>query len=447
MKPADEIEDVVKRMSFKAGPEMGQDLWAKTSKARDHFQEATLAHHQHHIGRAIMKSHIAKIAAAAVIIIVSATGLHFWRRTGSGIALADVLARIEQVKVVKHETTFKVFGSEDPNELWSDERWNMLMSQEYGWISTSEKRDPNGEEITEAIQYYYPRLKFQIRIDHIKKTYRRRGGSQARNEQSQSQEDSLSSLKKVLNSNHESIGRSVIDGVEVEGFRTTSTDYIVKGYEVKGPRITNIKEDPQSEARLWVDVKTLLPVRIEYLTSDTYDGGETRFFLQQVDFNFQWDVSVDASTFEAPPIPEGYAIQDIFPEPANEENAIEGLEQCVELFGNYPERIDLTYLWVESEKSDTPAALRLKEELEGLAGLERDNKKMDALKPIRFLNKLYIGLANKDSSYYGKTITPKDTDKILMRWKISDSEYRIIFSDLSAKTVTAEELAELENSL
>ena len=166
--------------------------------------------------------------------------------------------------------------------------------------------------------------------------------------------------------------------------------------------------------------------------------------MQQVDYNFQWDVPVDASTFEAPPIPEGYAIQDIFPELANEENAIEGLKQCVELSGDYPERIDLAYLWAESEKSETTAALRLKEKLKELTGLERDNKKMDALKPIRFLNKFYIGLAKKDSTYYGKTVTPKDTDKVLLRWKLPDNEYRVIYGNLHAETVSPERLTELE---
>jgi hypothetical protein len=356
---------------------------------------------------------------------------------------------MEQVKAVKYKTTFKVFGSEDPNELWADDRYTTLISQEYGRILTSEKRDPNGEEITGAIKYHYPNQKIrEIQINHTQKRYVRRvTDSQAQNEQSQSQEDSLSSLiKEIVSAKHESIGRSIIDGVEVEGFQTTDPNYEFKGYSYKGPRITNIKEDPRSEAKLWVDVKTLLPVRIEYLTSDTYDGGETRFFLQNVDYNFQWDVSVDASAFEAPPIPDGYAIQDRFPELANEGNAIEGLKQCVVLFGSYPEEIDMAYLWAESEKSETIAALRLKEELKELTGLERDNKKMDALKPIRFLNKFYIGLAKKDSAYYGKIVTTRDTDKVLMRWNVSDNEYRIIFSNLSAKTVTAKELTELENS-
>jgi hypothetical protein len=46
-----------------------------------------------------------------------------------------------------------------------------------------------------------------------------------------------------------------------------------------------------------------------------------------------------------------------------------------------------------------------------------------------------------------RTVTPKDTDKVLLRRKLSDKEYRVIFGDLHAETVTPERLAELEKAL
>ena len=45
------------------------------------------------------------------------------------------------------------------------------------------------------------------------------------------------------------------------------------------------------------------------------------------------------------------------------------------------------------------------------------------------------------------SLTPKDADKVLLRWKVSDKEYRVIFGDLHTQTVTAEKLAELEKTL
>ena len=50
----------------------------------------------------------------------------------------------------------------------------------------------------------------------------------------------------------------------------------------------------------------------------------------------------------------------------------------------------------------------------------------------------------EDHAYYGQTVTPKDSDKVLLRWKVSDNEYRVIFGNLHAETVSPEKLAELE---
>jgi hypothetical protein len=74
---------------------------------------------------------------------------------------------------------------------------------------------------------------------------------------------------------------------------------------------------------------------------------------------------------------------------------------------------------------------------------------MEAEMPLRRLRRFFRGLNDdkKDAAYYGETVTPKDTDKVLLRWKVSDKEYRVIFGDLHAETVSSERLAELEKSL
>jgi hypothetical protein len=169
--------------------------------------------------------------------------------------------------------------------------------------------------------------------------------------------------------------------------------------------------------------------------------------------DFQWDIPVAAAEFE-PVIPDDYTGRVVkYPAHITEETALQGLKVLVELLGNYPERIDVRYLDATvlrlAEKSETPAALRLKEEIKGLTEDEIGNKLVDFLMPIQGLNRFYANLirANKDRAYYGKTVTPKDTDKVLVRWKVSDKEYRVIFGDLHTQTVTAEALAKLEKNL
>jgi hypothetical protein len=178
-----------------------------------------------------------------------------------------------------------------------------------------------------------------------------------------------------------------------------------------------------------------------------------------VKYDFQWDVPVAAAEFE-PVIPEGYASLVVkFPPHITEENAIQGLKVLVELLGKYPENIyhivpenindDTPTVLRLAEKSETPAALRLQEEIKGLTDDEINNKLVDFLMPIRGLGRFYRWLQfdKKDPAYYGKTVTPKDADKVLLRWKVSDNEYRVIFGDLHAETVSPEKLAELEAAL
>ena len=60
---------------------------------------------------------------------------------------------------------------------------------------------------------------------------------------------------------------------------------------------------------------------------------------------------------------------------------------------------------------------------------------------------LSILARNRDAAYYGKTIGPKDKDKVLLRWKLDDGRYEVIFGDLRAETVAAEKLRAVGSEL
>jgi hypothetical protein len=443
MRPADNINELIKKLKLKASTDLDRRVHDDISMALAESDKIKSAITQPYIGRTIMKSPITKLAAAAVIIISCVIGLSLWRNTGSGIALADVLARVEQVKAVRYKWTWQG----EPNKPYDFERFELratcLDSREYGKKGKVEALDPNGGWRPAAEKYNLPQKKIRIIIRPTPKIYMREELKDASVEEIQKasfeigvysfERDPLSLLKRILKTKYESLGKSTVDGIEVAGFRSTD------------PNLWGGKNQ-KTDHKIWVDVKTLLPVRYDVLGSIGYvdELGDRQHFVMH---DFQWDVSVDPAEFEPPPIPDGYKIRDMFPDLTNEENAIGGLKQCVELLGNYPERIYLTYLWTAFEKSETAAVLRLKEELKGLTGIERDNKKMDSLKPMRFLIKFYIGLSKMDSAYYGKTVTPKDTDKVLLRWKLSENEFRVIYGDLHGETVAAEKLAELEKAM
>ena len=50
----------------------------------------------------------------------------------------------------------------------------------------------------------------------------------------------------------------------------------------------------------------------------------------------------------------------------------------------------------------------------------------------------------KDPVYYGPTVTANDAGKVLLRWKLSDGQYRVVLGDLQIKDVDAEQLSKLE---
>jgi len=387
----------------------------------------------------IMKSTIVKLAIAAIVIIACVIGLSLWRGTESGIALADVLDQIEKVKSVGFQWSSKMTGGDpNTNKLFNGTRWTGLSSQEYGEKSTSEALDPNGEW-SQVFQYAcpLPQKKTEIFIYHKEKIYISKELDDAETEESEQDNfagDPLMILKGILQTEYESLGRSTIDGVEVAGFRSTDPN---KFY-------LHFGKNQQCDVKLWVDVKTLLPVRYDVVASAEVMGDRLTHDVMMHDF--QWGVPVAAADFE-PPVPEGYTVRVIKLPPSNEETAIQGLKECVELLGGYPEKI--SDIDSQVRESKTPAALRLYEEIKGLGDGESTIRCADFLMPMRGLERFGCRLERdkKDPAYYGKTVTPKDADKVLMRWKVSDNEYRVIFGDLHAETVTSEKLAELEKGI
>jgi predicted house-cleaning noncanonical NTP pyrophosphatase (MazG superfamily) len=178
--------------------------------------------------------------------------------------------------------------------------------------------------------------------------------------------------------------------------------------------------------------------------------------MQGVIYDYQWDIQVDVGEFE-PVIPEDFTA---FPTEGmkmpgmSEEAAVEGLKFFAEIFGQYPKKLNLMNLMQEfsalkDSENLTDAGLKLMEEMKQMTKDEDDEhlkKVMEMMRQVQSLGMFYMTLVQdkKEPAYYGESVGPDDADKVLMRWKISDNQYRVIFGDLTIKNVPAEELAELE---
>jgi hypothetical protein len=240
----------------------------------------------------------------------------------------------------------------------------------------------------------------------------------------------------MLNSEHTRLGRSTIDGIEVEGFRTTDPKYRGGMFE-------------HADVTLWVDVETRLPVRSE---TDIRMPNQGRTHM--VMYDFQWNVTVDATEFN-PVIPDDFTSMTGGPIklPAmNEESALAGLQLYADKSGAYPESLGMMELMAGMKDLIDPNLMKDMgaEGIEGGKPSQETMKKFtDALMPMQSLMGFHMQLVqgDKDPAYHGKVIGPDDADQVLMRWKISDSAYRVIFGDLHVDTVTVEVLAELEKAL
>ncbi|MHC4533987.1 MAG: hypothetical protein ACYS6K_08545 [Planctomycetota bacterium] len=454
MNPEDKIKKLINESDITASSDADKKILAGALEHMDKLKQKNSAVPRPNIWRIIMKSPITKLAAVAVIIIACVIGLSFWRTTSSGIALADVLARVEQVRAFRSKSIATINpGKPDGVEF----RGNSVMSQEYGHKTTIEVRvDPNGGWGPMGGLYFYPQKKTFIQIGHPIKTYFRWEVDDVEAQQHQKSFsqliDPVKLLRDIIACKYKNLGRSTIHGIDVEGFRTTDPNCRLAFSR-------SYFKDPQAEldVKIWVDVKTRLPVRCEDCSSGLDEMGNP-WVVQCITTDFEWDISVTAAEFDPPPVPDGYKVVNKRPEPTDEEAAIQGLRQSVELFGNFPETIGTgteakEIIFLAIEKSKTPAALRLKEEIEGLTEAEKLDKLRseataigDAGWSLRRLIWFYVRLVQdkRDPVYYGKTVTPKDTDKVLLRWKLDNDQYRVIFGDLSIKNVTPQELAELE---
>ncbi len=395
------------------------------------------------IWRTIMKNRITKLAAAAVIIIAILAGLPLINNGGSGIALAQVLEKVQQTRAYMYTMEMKITG-----KLMPGVETTILAthSDDYGvkwyWDST----DPNtGKTMTQQI-YLLPEKKMAITIIPEKKQYIRTPfDDELLARMKKQNNDPREMIKQIMKCEYTELGRSVIDGVEVQGFRTTDPAFI----GAIGGDSTSI------EFTLWVDVENWLPFRSE---TDLKSGEQMQ--MTSATYDYRWNVPVQASDFD-PVIPE-----DFKPFPTDgvkmpgmsEADAVEGLRLFAEMTGKYPKTLNMLELAQEfaalkDNQYLKDQLLKLKEEMSQTTEMSEDEirdalmkKSMETVRPLQSIGFFYMTLVpdKKEAVYYGESVGPDDADMVLLKWKVSDDHYRVIFGDLTAEDLTADQWNELE---
>lgn len=410
------------------------------------------------IWRMIMNSRMTKPAAAAVIIIGALLGVTYFNVDGTSVAWAEVSEKVQQVRTYMFKGWTSTTGNMPGAEHMPKVETVTYMDSEYGMRNETYMNDK-----LSFIMYMNPHKEWMVSVMPETKSYMRvKVPDEQSGKMRQQSSDPREIVKQFTSFGYTELGRDTIDGIEVEGIA------------VDDPRILGGMFD-SFKGRLWVDVQTDLPVKIEYEGSML--NGEMQMKITMGEF--QWDLELDPDLFE-PNIPDDYTLMAEMQIPGTKDKDVDKVIEALRLFskiadGKYPSSLSMMTSMKEfgeamkkaTEAVDaiTDEALRAeaKESLGEILGFEHKHNKEPGKKPspeqmkaitsmmmtMQTPTTFYMQLVqqDKDPAYYGDKVSAEDTEAVLLRWKVSDTEYQVIFGDLTTKNVTAEQLAELEQAI
>ncbi|MHC4243609.1 MAG: hypothetical protein ACYSU4_14480, partial [Planctomycetota bacterium] len=267
MRPAEDIDKLIKKLRYKAGAETHDRILDNVMRALDEHEKQKTGAAAPDKWRIIMRSPITKIAAAAVIIISVVAGIHFLGGSTESVAWADVVRPILTARTV----VFNVMMGEGENTS-TTKVMNMGTQRFRGEVLSADGKTVQMIVITDydtsRMLQLIPSKKTAILID-LKDLPEEEENilEEMRNMVTEIQNDPDVSV--------EPLGEKEIDGRIAQGFRATG---------------------PDGEWTIWADLQTALPIRMEQK-------------WRQIEFvctDFQFDVELDESLFSME-IPEGYS--------------------------------------------------------------------------------------------------------------------------------------------
>ena len=383
------------------------------------------------VARRMVKSRSVIVTAmAAMIIIVFMLGINlFTRQNTESIAWANMIGKIEQIGFYKFQLTTSIMGT------YADavfEKAEIYRSSDYGILSN--RYFPGNASMVylpehSIIEYgslldntfitAYPGIKKYTRfILPEKNVYRLQ------------EFDLVSYLKMLSLFNHRKLESKIIDGKEVVGFEIIDPKF--------GKEFSEILM-----AHIWIDMDTTLPVLYEFVSK----GVDNLILAKTVLDKFEWNETDDAGIFE-PDFSDYQLVAEIEVGPINEETVILTLQRFAEVAnGRYPGRLATPVALFELK-------LLYKKRVGGKPFFweEEDFEWEDYAflhSHLQVTGRFYGALFVKyeDVAYHGMVVTANDLELPLLRWKISDDEYRVLFGDLRIEDVSVEVLAELEADL
>jgi outer membrane lipoprotein-sorting protein len=225
-------------------------------------------------------------------------------------------------------------------------------------------------------------------------------------------------------------------GVEtIEG--RAAEEYVVPWSQVIGD-----DSHKNGRMRMWLDPTTNLPLRVDIVGMGPKDG-----FIFRLE-NFRWGAQ-DPALFDTKPPADFTKLPTLdFKTDEITDYVIQGLSTFAKYNqGKYPA---VKYVYGDEQGEALRKLMGMDAKAQGWRRPSKDLKWKDpkegefaygsyAMSWINTLQRDY-----PECVYHGKTVTPKDVGKILLRWKLDDGEYRVIYGDLKWENVSADRLKVLE---
>jgi outer membrane lipoprotein-sorting protein len=409
------IEEILKSIGSEDVPAEVRKIAQETS--RD-FSEPLMQPKRHVFLEYIMKSQITKLAAAAVIIIAVLIMLN---TIGTSDALAEVLEKIEQIKAFTYKMKMNMKDMPGmPEGKTLKMEMKATIAKDVGMQMTAHM---DGKLISETyvlmnegvVLSIIPEQKQYMRItltDEIFEKMQKENG------------DPRAMVKEFRSNEYTELGRSVIDGIEVEGYESTEPNIVQN-------MLGNVR------GRLWVDVQTKLPIRFDI---EVLDKNSEKTMEMSI-YEFDWDAEVDPDVFIVN-IPDDYKLLADIEMGGDEKGFVEGLSLFAEFTGGkYPS--DLNMMTISKELSNAMIARS-----GGSRNEQPKQEELQKLVNLQLAGAFYTTKAaeGKDPAYYADKVTTEFPDAVLMRWKLDDGTYKVIFGDLTIGEATAEELEKLEST-
>lgn len=413
MRPADEISQLIKQMKDPVSENLDQKIRTEIDQALtrpESLTETDSDDSRPRPWRIIMKPTLSKIAAVFVIALSLWGGTQLFNST-SRVVWADVLEEFSHALTFSCRTRTQLIDPPAHMSVLPELEVITYVSQGHGMRSD---QFVDGKLV--ASTYVLPGAGVHTIVSHEDKTYTALDGTSL--EAFNQNLDPRAFVEEFKQHGYRILNRKILQGMEIEGIEFPGPDFMQGVSQA-------------AKGRLWVDVQNARPVlmEIELRSGDV----ATRITID----DFKWDTPLEASLFELR-IPSDYRPAAQGPETSGDEAAaLNGLRNFAELSGGwYPSALDRMSLARDVARA--------------LARSVRNGGELKADTGIRATAEFYhseLVRLHKDPAYYGDRVTATDTQAVLLRWKISENSYRVVFGDLSVGTVSPNELAELEAEL